>query len=184
MTIKDLEPRLLWTYFDQITQVPRPSKKEEKIIQFMLDFGKSLNLETRKDDAGNVLISKPATPGKEHLAKVILQSHVDMVCEKNKDVVHDFDTDPIQTYVADGWLRAKGTTLGADDGIGMAAAMAVLASTDIEHGPIEAVFTVDEETGLTGAFALQKKLFDWRHTHQSGHGGRGRTLHRLCRRNG
>ncbi len=158
MTIKDLEPRLLWTYFDQITQVPRPSKKEEKIIQFMLDFGKSLNLETRKDDAGNVLISKPATPGKEHLAKVILQSHVDMVCEKNKDVVHDFDTDPIQTYVADGWLRAKGTTLGADDGIGMAAAMAVLASTDIEHGPIEAVFTVDEETGLTGAFALQKNF--------------------------
>lgn len=120
-----------------------------------MDFGKKNNLETLKDEAGNVLIKKPATKGKENLPTVILQSHMDMVCEKNNDTVHDFDKDPIQPVVDGEWVRAKGTTLGADDGIGMAAQMAVLTSADIQHGPIECLFTVDEETGLTGAFALK-----------------------------
>jgi len=154
MTIKDLQPHVVWKYFDEITQVPRPSKKEGKIIAYLLDFAKKHNLEVKKDEAGNVLITKPATKGKEKLATVILQGHVDMVCEKNNDTVFDFDNDPIQTYVDGDWLKAKGTTLGADNGIGVAAALAILASDDIEHGKLECLFTVDEETGLTGAYAL------------------------------
>ena len=156
MEIKDLTPNLIWNYFDQITKIPHPSKKEGKIVQFLLDFAKSYGLEAKKDDADNVLIKKPATPGKENLSTVILQSHVDMVCEKNNDVQHDFENDPLQTYIENGWVKAKGTTLGADDGIGVAASLAILASNDLEHGPLECLFTTDEETGLTGAFALQK----------------------------
>lgn len=156
MEVKELNPALIWNFFDQITKVPRPSKKEEKIVQFLLDFASQYGLEVKKDAVMNVLISKPATPGKENLKKVILQSHVDMVCEKNSDVNFNFETDPIQTYIEKDWVKAKGTTLGGDDGIGMAAAMAILASKDIEHGPIECLFTIDEETGLTGANALQK----------------------------
>ena len=151
----ELKPASVFHYFDEICQVPRPSKKEEKIIEYLKAFGKKHNLETKFDEVGNVLIKKPATKGKEHLQTVVLQSHVDMVCEKNSDVQHDFLKDPIQTYIDGEWVRAKGTTLGADDGIGMAAQMAVLTSTDIAHGPIECLFTVDEETGLTGAFALK-----------------------------
>ena len=150
-----LKPEAVWGYFEEICQVPRPSKKEGKIIAYLLDWAKKHNLEAKRDDAGNVLIKKPATKGKENAPTVILQAHMDMVCEKNSDTVHDFDKDPIQPYVDGEWVRAKGTTLGADDGIGMAAQMAVLTSTDIAHGPIECLFTVDEETGLTGAFALQ-----------------------------
>lgn len=156
MEIKNLKPTPIWNFFDQITQVPRPSKKEEKIVRFLLDFAEQNGLEAAKDAANNVLIKKPATSGKESLKTVILQSHVDMVCEKNSDIVFNFETDPIQTRIEDGWVKATGTTLGADDGIGMAAALAILVSEDIEHGPIACLFTSDEETGLTGAFALQK----------------------------
>lgn len=156
MEIKDLEPTMIWNFFDQITKIPRPSKKEGKIVRFLLDFAKSYGLEAKKDDANNILIKKPATSGKENIAPVILQSHVDMVCEKNNDVKHDFENDPIVTYIDNGWVKARGTTLGADDGMGVAASLAVLASKDLEHGPLECLFTTDEETGLTGAFALQK----------------------------
>jgi len=150
-----LKPEAVWGYFEEICQVPRPSKKEEKIVAFLLDWAGKHNLEAKRDEAGNVLIKKPATPGREEVATVVLQAHMDMVCEKNSDTVHDFDKDPIQPYVDGEWVKAKGTTLGADDGIGMAACMAVLTATNIQHGPIECLFTVDEETGLTGAFALQ-----------------------------
>jgi dipeptidase D len=156
MEIKNLKPTLLWQFFDRITQIPRPSKKEGKIVDFLLDFAKQQGLEVKKDKANNVLIRKSASPGKENLKTIILQSHVDMVCEKNADVNFNFDTDPIQTYIDNGWVKAKGTTLGGDDGIGVAAALAILASKDIEHGPIECLFTTDEETGLTGAYALSK----------------------------
>lgn len=150
-----LKPAAVWGYFEEICQVPRPSKKEEKIRAFLLDWAKKHNLEAKHDEGGNVLIRKPATKGRENTPTVVLQAHMDMVCEKNSDTVHDFDKDPILPYVDGEWVRAKGTTLGADDGIGMAAQMAVLTATDIAHGPIECLFTVDEETGLTGAFALQ-----------------------------
>ncbi|PIE86070.1 MAG: cytosol nonspecific dipeptidase [Bacteroidia bacterium] len=153
--LKNLQPQAVWNYFEEICQVPRPSKKEEKIIAYLLEFGKKNGLNTKRDEIGNVLISKPATKGKEKLKTVVFQSHVDMVCEKNADVEHDFDKDPIQPYIEDGWVKAKGTTLGADDGIGVAAQLAMLTSKDLEHGPIECLFTVDEETGLSGAFALQ-----------------------------
>jgi len=158
MKVNDLKPALLWGFFDQITKVPRPSKKEEKIVRFLLDFAKQHDLEAIKDDANNVLIRKPATPGKGNLKTVILQSHVDMVCEKNSDVRFNFETDPIQTRIENGWVKATGTTLGADDGIGVAAAMAILTSPEVEHGPIACLFTTDEETGLTGANALQKEF--------------------------
>jgi len=153
--LNKLSPQPVWDYFEDICQVPRPSKKEEQIIQFLLEFAEKHNLDAKTDEAGNVLISKPATPGKEKVKKVILQSHIDMVCEKNSDTEHDFEKDPIKAYVDGEWVTAEGTTLGADCGIGMAAAMAVLTAKDFEHGPIESLFTVDEETGLTGAFALQ-----------------------------
>lgn len=153
--IKKLEPSLLWKYFGEILEIPRPSKKEEKIIAYLVDFAKQQGLDYETDEINNVLIRKAATPGFEDCKVVALQSHIDMVCEKNNDTVHDFDNDPIQAYVEDGWVKAKGTTLGGDDGIGVAAQLAILASNDMEHGPIECLFTVDEETGLSGAFALQ-----------------------------
>ncbi len=159
MHIKSLKPTEVWKYFEEILTIPRPSKREEKIIAYLLEFGKKHNLETRSDDAGNVIISKPATKGYEKAPAVVLQSHVDMVCEKNSDVQHDFNTDPIQAYVENGWVKAKGTTLGADDGIGIAAQLAILASSSIEHGPLECLFTVDEETGLTGAFEMKPGFF-------------------------
>jgi len=158
MEIKNLKPTFVWNFFDQITQVPRPSKKEEQAVRFLLDFAERNNLEATKDSANNVCIRKPATPGKENLKTVILQSHIDMVCEKNGDIPFNFETDPIQTRIEDGWIKASGTTLGADDGIGMAAALAILVSTYIEHGPLACLFTTDEETGLSGAFALQKEF--------------------------
>ncbi len=145
----------MFKYFKEICTVPRPSKKEEKIIAYLKKFGEENKLETLVDEVGNVLIRKPATKGYEHCKTVVLQSHIDMVCEKNNDVEHDFLNDPIETVVDGEWLRAKGTTLGADNGIGIATELAVLAADDIEHGPIECLFTVDEETGLTGAFALK-----------------------------
>jgi dipeptidase D len=160
MKISELNPVSVWNYFDQITQVPRPSKKEGKIVKFLLDFAKENGLDAKKDDADNVIIRKPASKGKENLKTLILQSHIDMVCEKNSDIDFNFDTDAIKTRIDGEWVKATGTTLGADDGIGVAAAMAVLASKDIEHGPIVALFTSDEETGLTGANALTKEYLE------------------------
>ena len=156
--ILGLKPEKMWRYFHEITQVPRPSKKEEKIRQYLVDFGTKFQLETIVDNIGNVLIRKPATKGFENRKTVVLQSHMDMVCEKNSDVDFDFDNDAIQTFVEGEWLKAIGTTLGADDGIGIAAALAILDSDDIDHPEIEALFTMDEETGLTGAFGLSTDL--------------------------
>ena len=153
--IEKLTPTDIWKYFAEILQIPRPSKKEEKIIEYLIKFGKEHKLETLQDEAGNIIIRKPATKGMENRISVVLQSHMDMVCEKNSDVTHDFNSDPINAYVDGTWVRAKGTTLGADDGIGMAAQLALLASKDVQHGPLECLFTVDEETGLTGAFEIQ-----------------------------
>lgn len=158
MTIKELQPSAIWSYFYDITQIPRPSKKEERMLAYLLDFAAQHNLEAKQDKAGNILITKPATQGKEDVPTVILQSHVDMVCEKNADVTHDFDNDPIETVIDGDWVKANGTTLGADNGIGIAAQLAVLAADDIAHGKIEALFTVDEETGLTGANSLEKEF--------------------------
>lgn len=158
--LSNLKPELVWKYFENITKVPRPSKKEEKIIQFLFDFAVKHQLEVKSDDAGNILIKKPAYKGYENHKTVVLQSHLDMVCEKNKGVEIDFDNDPIQPYIDGNWVKAKGTTLGADDGIGVAAEMALLASSDIPHPPLECLFTVDEETGLTGAFQMKEGFFD------------------------
>lgn len=151
----ELKPSHVFEMFARINAVPRPSKREEKMIDFLRAFGESLGLETLVDETGNVLIRKPATPGMESKPTVILQSHMDMVCEKNNDVEFDFDRDAIQTYVDGEWMKAKGTTLGADDGIGCAMEMAILADDSIQHGPLECVFTRDEETGLTGAEGMQ-----------------------------
>ena len=152
--IKNLEPKLVWGLFDEITKVPRPSKKEEKIGAYLVDFAKKHNLEYQCDAIGNVVIRKAATPGYEERSTVVLQAHTDMVCEKNSDKVFDFENDAIQTYIDNGWVKADGTTLGADDGIGIAAALALLIDESVEHPALEALFTVDEETGLTGAFNL------------------------------
>ncbi len=160
MLIRDLHPQQVWEQFEAITRVPRPSKKEERIIEFLIDFARQHNLEYQRDKIGNVVIRKPATAGYEQHETVILQSHMDMVCEKNSDVDFDFDTQPIRAVVDGEWVRAEGTTLGADCGIGMAAAMALLLDEEAEHGPIEALFTVDEETGLTGAFNLGEGMLN------------------------
>ena len=158
MEITSLKPEGIFHYFNEICKVPRPSKKEEKILAYLKDFAESHQLEYLQDKIGNLLIKKKATPGKENLKTVILQSHIDMVCEKNRDVQHDFEKDPIIPIVDGDWLKAKGTTLGADNGIGVATQLALLASNEIEHGPIECLFTVDEETALTGAFHIEKNF--------------------------
>ncbi|MCE8174584.1 aminoacyl-histidine dipeptidase [Porphyromonas gingivalis] len=160
MNITDLKPTKVWKFFHEITQVPRPSKKEEKILAYLVKFAEDRNLKYRTDEVGNLVIEKPATPGYEHLETVILQSHMDMVCEKNADKVHDFENDPIRTIIDGEWLHADGTTLGADNGIGCAAELAILDSDDIEHGPIECLFTMDEETGMTGAMNLKPGFFN------------------------
>lgn len=158
MQITDLKPEQIWHYFHEITQVPRPSKKEGKIQTYLLEFAKKFNLPVKQDKIGNILMSKPATPGYEKAPVVTLQSHMDMVCEKNSGTEHNFDTDPIQTIIDGDWVRAKGTTLGADNGIGMAAQLAVMADKTLKHGPVNALFTVDEETGLTGAFNMDDDM--------------------------
>lgn len=155
MEKKELKPACVFEQFAKINQIPRPSKHEENMIEFLKEFGKSHNLDTDVDETGNVIIRKPATPGYENRETIILQSHMDMVCDKLVDVDFDFHKDAIQTYVDGEWLKAKGTTLGADDGIGCAIELAVLDSDDIDHGPVECVFTRDEETGLTGAHGMQ-----------------------------
>ncbi|MCM1291691.1 MAG: aminoacyl-histidine dipeptidase [Prevotella sp.] len=151
MEIKDLKPALIWQCFDEITKVPRPSCHEEQIREFLVNFAKKHNIEYQTDKCGNVVMRKPATPGHENAPTVILQAHMDMVAEKNNDVKHDFLKDPIETYIDGDWVKAKGTTLGADNGIGMAAAMAVMIDDTLEHGPVESLFTVNEEIGLEGA---------------------------------
>jgi dipeptidase D len=158
MNVRDLSPREVWNHFADLNAVPRPSKKEECVIQFMQDFGKKLNLETYTDAAGNVIIKKPATPGMENRQTVILQSHLDMVHQKNADTIFDFDTQGIEMYIDGDWVKAKGTTLGADNGMGVAAIMAILSATDIPHPAIEALFTIDEETGMTGAMELEQGI--------------------------
>jgi len=154
-SIKELHPTKLWKNFANLSSIPRPSKKETKIINYLKTFGANLNLDTYVDEAGNVLIKKPATPGKEKRPTIVLQGHMDMVPQKNADVKHNFEQDGINMYIDGDWIKAKGTTLGADNGIGVAAAMTILESNNIPHPPIEALFTVDEETGLTGAQALK-----------------------------
>lgn len=152
--VRALRPQALWNHFADLNAVPRASKKEEQVIQFMVDFGNGLGLETKVDDVGNVIIKKPATAGMEDRQIVVLQSHLDMVHQKNADTNFDFATEGIKMIVEDDWVKADGTTLGADNGIGVATIMAVLASKDMKHPPIEALFTIDEETGMTGALGL------------------------------
>ena len=158
MEVKDLKPELIWKCFDEVTKVPRPSCHEEQIREFLLKFAKDHDIEVKTDKVGNVLMKKAATPGHENAPTVILQAHMDMVAEKNGDCNHDFMKDPIETYVDGDWVKAKGTTLGADNGIGIAAAMAVMLDKDLVHGPIEALFTVNEEIGLEGAQNLGEDM--------------------------
>lgn len=157
--VKDLTPGL-WEFFYDLTRIPRPSKKEGKAVEYAKEFGEKLGLETKVDEAGNVIIRKPATPGYEDRKGVILQAHLDMVPQKNSDKDHDFEKDPIEAHVEGEWVVANGTTLGSDNGIGVAAALAVMQSQDLEHGPVEALLTIDEETGMTGAFALKPGLLE------------------------
>ena len=152
--IKNLKPECIWRNFDALTQIPRPSGHLEKVQQFLLDFAKNTGVEAFKDEAGNIVMRKPATPGMENRKTTILQAHMDMVPQKEKTSTHNFETDPIETYVDGEWVKAKGTTLGADDGLGVAAIMAVMEAKDLKHGPIEALITADEETGMYGANGL------------------------------
>ncbi|ADV43274.1 aminoacyl-histidine dipeptidase [Bacteroides helcogenes] len=154
-TILQLAPQNVWKHFYSLTRIPRPSGHMEKITEFLVNFGKRLGLESFVDEIGNVIIRKPATPGMENRKGVILQAHMDMVPQKNNDTVHDFTKDPIETYVDGEWVKAKGTTLGADNGLGVAAIMAVLEDKNLKHGPLEALITKDEETGMYGAFGLK-----------------------------
>lgn len=156
--IRKLEPKQLWSYFHDITQIPHPSKKEKQISDYIVRFGKDHKLETIIDRVGNIIIRKPASKGMERRQGVILQTHLDMVPQKNNDKKHDFERDPIQPVIDGDWVKADGTTLGSDNGIGVAAVLSVLASKDLQHGPMEALFTIDEETGMTGAFGLKKDL--------------------------
>nr|MBX2827175.1 M20/M25/M40 family metallo-hydrolase [Flavobacteriaceae bacterium] len=156
--VRALEPKALWNHFADLNAVPRASKKEERVIQFMKDFGSSLGLETIEDEVGNVIIRKPATPGMEDRTPIVMQSHLDMVHQKNNDTVFDFDTMGIDMFIDGDWVKANGTTLGADNGLGVATIMAVLASENLAHPDLEALFTIDEETGMTGAMGLKGGL--------------------------
>lgn len=156
--LENLEPKLVWKHFDGIRKTPRCSKHEEKIRKYILDFAKKHNLKSKTDKTGNVVLSKPASKGMESKPTVIMQGHMDMVCEKNSDVTHDFTKDPIKLKLKGDILTADGTTLGADDGIGLAISLAILEDNTLKHGPIETLFTVDEETGLTGAFAMESNM--------------------------
>jgi dipeptidase D len=153
--VRELEPKVLWNHFSDLNEVPRPSKKEERVIQFMKEFGEGLGLDTMVDHIGNVIIRKPATEGLEGRTPIIMQSHLDMVTQKNSDTDFNFDTQGIQMLIENDWVKADGTTLGADNGIGVATIMAVLSSDSIPHPPLEALFTIDEETGMTGAMNLK-----------------------------
>ena len=158
MEVKDLKPELIWRCFDEITKVPRPSCHEEQIREYLLDFAKKHKIPAKTDACGNVVMTKAATPGHETAPPVVLLAQMDMVCEKNSDTEHDFMKDPINTYIDGEWVKAKGTTLGADNGIGVAAALAVMVDPTLEHGPVEALFTINEEIGLEGAQNLGKDM--------------------------
>jgi dipeptidase D len=158
--MKDLNPNEVWGYFEEILKIPRLSRNEEKMIDYIRQFASEHRLNFKKDNAGNILLSKPASAGYEDRETVILQSHLDMVGEKLSGVEHDFTKDPIRPVIRDGWVTAEGTTLGADDGIGIAASLAILASDSIEHGPVECLFTVDEETGMTGALGMEENFMN------------------------
>jgi dipeptidase D len=158
--VRQLEPKAVWNHFADLNAVPRPSKKEERVIQFIKKFGEGLNLKTHVDHVGNIIIKKPATKGMENRVAIVLQSHLDMVHQKNASTIFDFDKQGIDMFVDGDWVKANGTTLGADNGIGVASIMTLLASTDISHPPLEALFTIDEETGMTGALELKGGLLD------------------------
>ncbi|MCI2227657.1 aminoacyl-histidine dipeptidase [Polaribacter sp. MSW13] len=158
--IRNIEPKIVWNHFADLNAVPRPSKKEERVIQFMVDFGKKLNLKTEVDHVGNVIIKKPASSGMEDRKTIVMQGHLDMVHQKNADTDFDFDTEGIKMFIDGDWVKAKGTTLGADNGLGVAAIMAVLSSNEIAHPAIEALFTIDEETGMTGAMGLKAGVLE------------------------
>jgi dipeptidase D len=155
MELSNIEPQIIWKNFSKLNAVPRPSKKEEKVIAFIKEFGENLGLETTVDEVGNVIIKKPATAGMENRKSIVLQSHLDMVCQKNSDVNFDFETEGIKMEIDGDWVKAKGTTLGADNGLGVATIMSILESSDIPHPDLEALFTIDEETGMTGALGLK-----------------------------
>jgi len=156
MEIKNLAPQNVWSIFDAITKVPRPSKKEGKIRQWLVDFAAQNNIECHVDATGNILMRKPATPGYESHPTIVMQGHIDMVCEKNSGIVHDFENDPIETLIEGDWVKANGTTLGADNGVGVALALACMTDDSFQHGPLEVLCTYDEETGMSGAFALEE----------------------------
>ena len=153
--ITQLSPTAVWHFFDQICSIPHPSKYEEQLAQYIVSFAQAEGLDVRRDNTGNVIIKKPATAGMENRKGVVLQAHIDMVPQKNEDTVHDFTQDPILPFIDGEWVTATGTTLGADNGMGMATCLAILAAKDIEHGPLEVLLTIDEETGMTGAFGLE-----------------------------
>ena len=161
-SILKLAPKGVWEEFKGILNVPRPSKKEEKMVAYLEKWAKDHKIEYIKEKCGNIIMNVPATKGMEDRAIIVLQAHMDMVCEKNSDKVHDFEKDPIEAVIKGDWVHANGTTLGADDGIGVAAALAVITDPDVKHGPLECIFTVDEETGLTGAQKLSPKDFKGR----------------------
>lgn len=154
-TIAELAPQSVWKHFYELTQVPRPSGYLEPVQQFLLDFGQKIGVETFKDEAGNIIMRKPATPGLEGRKGIVLQAHMDMVPQKTAESTHDFEKDPIECYVDGDWVRTRGTTLGADNGMGVAAIMAIMEDDTLEHGPIEGLITADEETGMYGAFGLK-----------------------------
>ena len=160
MNVRELSPKEVWNFFEDLNAVPRPSKKEERVIDFMRSFGEGLGLSTYVDAAGNVIVKKPASKGMENRKTVILQSHLDMVHQKNAETDFDFLTQGIESYIDGDWVTANGTTLGADNGMGVATIMALLASNSIAHPPLEALFTIDEETGMTGAFELEKGILE------------------------
>ncbi len=170
--VRNLEPSPLWSYFADLNRVPRPSKKEQRVIQFAKEFGEKLGLPTEVDEVGNVLIRKPATMGMEDRTPIVMQAHLDMVCQKNADTQFDFDTQGIEMSVDGDWVKAKGTTLGADNGLGVASIMTILAAKDIPHPPLEALFTIDEETGMTGSPKSQAELVARQDHVKSGHGRR------------
>ncbi len=161
-TVRELEPQIIWNYFEDLNAVPRGSKKEAQVIEFLKEFGKKHNLDTRIDEIGNIVFSVPATPGYENAPIIVLQGHMDMVHQKNNDTVFDWDKDGIQSYIDGEWVRAKGTTLGADNGIGVCTALAIITDPAVEHPAIEVLITVDEETGMTGAFALKGEMLNGR----------------------
>lgn len=158
--LQTLRPKNIWKNFEELCKIPRPSKKEQQVASFIKNFAENLNLDYKEDETGNIVVKKPATPGMENKKKVILQGHLDMVPQKNMDKKHDFEKDPIEPIIDGEWVKANGTTLGADNGIGVAAAMAVLESKDLPHPSVEALFTMDEETGMTGAFGLKPGFLD------------------------